>query len=247
MRRSKKEELMRQIACGCTEQGPSSNCERGRRLFGNAVQVLQDLVNGRVTVAGDEQWAMYTLLHQAYIDHLRGWWEGDVKVQRDMEMWMISIRSCGRWIFHFGAQDELVREWLQVQGYQQFVGMGAEAKDSLSGYYRRGDVCILTKGNIPPLLSPEYTGKPTTQEVTTRVPSQIDLKTQVAISITLLVARIPHSPTGVERLLVQRRAANLLRTHGIQVGSQDERVLQELIEEAIRQKERMNEIPVPNS
>ena len=70
--------------------------------------------------------------------------------------------------------------------------------------------------------------------------SSVDLKTQVTILVALQIARIPNTPTVVERLFVQRRAVNLLRTHGIQVGSQDERVIQELIEEAVQQKEQMN-------
>ena len=251
---------MAQIAaCGCTDQGPSETCERGKKLFAAAVQAFQALINGTTTIAGDERWAAYTLAHLAYRDHLRGWWEGDVKVQRGVEGWMISIRFSGRWIGHFDTRDEnQVREWLQVQGYQQFVGMGEGTKDHLSGYYRKGDTRLVIEGNMPPHLSSEQVsgmgmsgdqmGKPTAQAIPSSVPSpSVDRKTQVTVLITLLIARIPKTPTVVERLLVQRRAANLLRAHGIQVGPQDERVIQELIEEAVQQKERMNGMPMRNS
>lgn len=250
---------MGQSSCGCTRQSPT--CERGKKLFATAAQAFQVLVDGTATIASDERWVAYTLAYLAYLDHLRGWWEGDLKVQRTMETWMISIRCCGRWIFHFGMQDEsLVREWLHVRGYQHFVGKGEHAKDRLSGYYRKGDVrvdSLVVEGNMPPLLSAEHinsTGvsgehpeRLAAQEITPGIPSQTDLKTQVAMYIALLVARIPHSPTVVERLFVQRRAANLLRAQGIQVGPRDEQTLQELIAEAVHQKERMNRSPVRNT
>src|SRR6266496_6697329 len=113
---------MVQISCGCTQQNPGPTCERGRELFAAASQAFQDLVTGTAALAGDERRAVYTLAHLAYIDHLRGWWEGDVKVQRRMGIWMIYIRLCGRWIFHFGAKDNtLLKEWLHMRGYQQYV------------------------------------------------------------------------------------------------------------------------------
>jgi hypothetical protein len=240
-------------SCGCTRQSPT--CERGKKLFAAAAQAFQALGDGTATIAGDELWAAYTLAHLAYIDHLRGWWEGDIKIQRGMDAWMISIRLCGRWIFHFGTQDEsLVREWLQVRGYQQFVGKGEHAKDRLSGYYRKG---AAVEGNMSPLLSSEqmnntsvpdkHMGQFAEQEFTLGIPSQTDLKTQVAIYIALLVARIPHALTVVEGLFVQRRAANLLRAREIQVGPQDEWTLRELIDEAVQQKERMNDISKRNT
>jgi hypothetical protein len=241
---------MIQIACGCTKQGPGSTCERGKRLFATATQAFQSLGEGAKAIAADERWAAYTIAYLAYQDHLRGWWEGDVKVQRHMGTWMISLRSCGRWIVHFGIQDEsLIHEWLHIRGYQQLVGMGREAKDHLSGYYRKGDEHVHV-GQMPSLLSKEgsaglnrggkHTGGLAKDEGLSAPPSRVDLKTQMAISIALLVARIPHSPTLVEQLLVQRRAANLLRTRGRQIGPQDEQTLRELIEEAVQQKERLS-------
>lgn len=241
---------MAQISCGCTKQGPSLTCERGKNLFAAVSQAFQSLAEGMPALALEEGWAAYTLAYLAYSDHLRGWWEGDVKVQREMGAWMISLRFRGRWIFHFGTQDaSLVREWLQVRGYQQFVGKGHDesTKDRLSGYYRKSEIHVGVEGK-PLLLSPEYdgtsisgepTGRLAAQETTASTASLIDLRTRVTVLIALLVAHIPNTPTVVERLFVQRRAANLLRTHGIQVGTQDERMIQELIEEAVRQKEQM--------
>ncbi len=248
---------MVQIACGCTKQGPGELCERGKKLFAAATQAFQALINGTTTIAGGERWTAYTLAHLAYSDHLRGWWEGDVKVQRGMEGWILSIRICGRWIGHFGTQDEkLVREWLEVQGYQQLVGMGEEAKDRLSGYYRKSDARTVVEGNVPsPLsseqagtmgISSEHMGKFAEQAITSDASSSsADLKTQVTVLITLLIARIPNTPTVVAQLFVQRRAANLLRSHGIQVGLQDEQVIQELIKEAVQQKERIQQEKMP--
>jgi hypothetical protein len=122
-------------------------------------------------------------------------------------------------------------------------------KDCLSGYYRKDNEHVLVE-QTPPFLSEEdsggldrggkHTGGLAKHEGISAPPSRVDLKTQMAISIALLVARIPHSPTLVEQLLVQRRAANLLRTHGMQIGPQDEQTLRDLIEESVQQKESLS-------
>lgn len=250
---------MVQISCGCTSQHPGSMCGQGKKLFATANQALQALVNEKAAIAGNERWVLYTLAHLAYSDHLRGWCEGDVKVQRGMQGWIIFTRFCGRWISHFGTQDEnLVYDWLQVQGYQQFVGMGEGAKDHLSGYYRKNAARTVVGRNLSSFLSSEQADdigvsserpkKFAEQAIASDVSSpSVDLKTQVIILITLLIARIPNTPTAVEQLLVQRRAANLLRAHGIQIGLQDERAIQKLIKEVVQRKERMNGVPLRNT
>jgi hypothetical protein len=246
---TQKEEAMVQIAaCGCTKQGPGETCERGKKLFGAAAQAYQAMIAGTTAIAGEEWWAEYTLAHLAYSDHLLGWCDRDVKVQRGMVAWMVFIRFCGRWVMHFGSQEEdLVREWLQIQGYQQFVGMGKKAKNRLSGYYRKGDAHVVFEGNVPLQIGGIPSGRTEKLAEQPVAASSVDLKAQVTVLVALLVARIPNTPTVVERLFVQRRAAALLRTHGIQVGPPDERVIQELIEEAVQQKERMNGMPMRNT
>jgi hypothetical protein len=241
---------MAQISCGCTPSHPGSTCERGKHLFAALDRAAHVLLNGAAT---DEQWTAYTLAHLAYIDHLRGWWEDDVKVQRSLAVWMLFIRFCGRWILHFATQDEdLVGEWLSLRGYRQLAGKGQHATDRLSGYYRRTGprIAIQEQELLSRLSGPldrrsvsgEVTGKLTELEATPALLSSpnVDLKTQVTVYIALLVARIPHALTIVDHLFVQRRAANLLRTHGVQVGPRDERILRALIDEAVRQKEQMS-------
>ncbi|GCE15079.1 hypothetical protein [Tengunoibacter tsumagoiensis] len=235
---------MAQTACGCTQQRPSPTCEPGKKLFIRAVEVLPGKDGRTSTPEDDERWEVYTHAYLAYHDHVRGWSEGDVKVQRGMGEWMISLRSYGRWIFHFGTQDaSFIYEWLQVKGYQQFVGQGEQARDRLSGFYRKH-----TKPSLllrePIARGGEQPAKLAEQERAPGVSSHIDLKTLVTILIALLVAHIAHTPTVVERLLVQRRAANLLRVHGIHVGLSDEQVIQELIEEVVRQNERIRGAPL---
>lgn len=232
------------ISCGCTRQGPGSVCERGKKLFTVATRIFQDLVEGRSVDASDEWWATYTFALLAYIDHLRGWWAGDVKVQRRMGLWMLFVRSHGQWIFHFGTEDEsLVREWLAVREYQQFAGRGPN--DSLSGYYRKGDV--RTNGEES-MMSPSFSREQSSGVVVSRdhaekletpdllSSSLLDLQTQMAIYIAMLIAHIPHIPTTMERLLVRQRAASVLQARGIQLGPPDEQLLQAIFEEAIRQQ-----------
>lgn len=235
------------IPCGCNRQGPGPACERGRKLFIAVTQTLQALVEGTAARAGDERWAAYTYALFAYIDHLRGWWEGDVKVQRSMGTWLLFVRSHGRWVFHLGTEDEsLMREWLAVRGYQQFVERGIN--NPLSGYYRKGDEHASAERQVmTPLPSGASLGGIVGQEsgagrleVPALLPSSpLALQTQVAVSIALLIAHIPHRPTTMERLLVQQRAASVLQSCGIQPGPPDEQVLQAIIEEAIRQQEQM--------
>jgi hypothetical protein len=241
---------MVQISCGCKREHPGSTCERGKQLFAAVDRAAQVLIDRTAT---DEQWAIYTCAYLAYIDHLRGWQEGDVKVQRRMDAWMLSIRFCGRWMLHFATQDEdLVREWLALRGYQQFVGKGQYATDRLSGYYRKTEMGVVVQEQMSLLRLPEpideadlsvfHTGRLTERKITPDITSSpdVDLKTLVTVYIALLVAHIPHSLTVVDRLFVQRRAANLLRVHGVQIGPRDERMLQTLIDEAVRQKEQMS-------
>ncbi|HEY7419194.1 MAG TPA: hypothetical protein VH593_28685, partial [Ktedonobacteraceae bacterium] len=192
------------IPCGCNRQGPGSVCERGKKLFTAVTQALQALIDGTAVRAGDERWAAYTYALLTYIDHLRGWREGDVKVQRSMGAWMLFVRSHGQWVFHVGTEDErLVREWLLVRGYQQFVERGIN--NPLSGYYRKeGDVHasagrqMMTSLPSGVSLSGVVVSRNDAggQEAPALLPSSsLTLQTQVAISIALLIARIPRIPS----------------------------------------------------
>ena len=122
-----------------------------------------------------------------------------------------------------------MREWLAVRGYRQFAGRGPN--DSLSGCYRKGDV------RTSAVVSHDHAEKLETPDLLSS--SLLDLQTQMAIYIALLIAHIPHLPTIMERLLVRQRAASVLQARGIQLGPSDEQLLQAIIEEAIRQQERI--------
>ncbi len=242
---------MAQISCGCTPQRADATCERGSKLFAAASHAFQDIIRETATTAYEKRQA-YTLAHLAYIDHLHGWWEGDRKVLRRMDTWIVYVRLSGRWMFHFETKDDtLLKEWLRVKGYQQFVkGGGKQAQDHLSGYYRKIEGAI-AEDTLPLSLSPEQMSDPGISseyserlvglEVPSPLPfsSHIDLKTRVTVFITLLVARIPHSFTLVDRLHIQQRATHLLRTYGIPIGPRDDQALRALIDEAIQQNEEM--------
>ncbi len=243
---------MAQISCGCTPQRADATCERGSKLFAAAAShAFQDLIRETATTAYEKRQA-YTLAHLAYIDHLHGWWEGDRKVLRRMDAWIVYVRLSGRWMFHFETKDDtLLKEWLRVKGYQQFVkGGGTQAHDHLSGYYRKIDGSI-TEDILPPPLSLEPMSSPGVsndhserlvgRELPSPLPfsSPIDLKIRVTVFIALLVACIPHAPTLLDRLHIQQCATHLLRTYGIPIGPQDDQTLRALIDEAIQQHEEM--------
>jgi hypothetical protein len=235
------------IPCGCTRNSPGRACERGRKLFTAVTQTLQSLIEGTAASADDERWAAYAFALFAYIDHLRGWWDGDIKVQRRIGVCMLFVRSHGQWVFLFGAEDEsLIHEWLAVRGYWQFVGRGMN--DPISGYYRKSDARTgVAEQKIPsPLASEQQSSVVIFRDEAGRLEapdllpsSPLDLQTRVAVYIALLIACIPRTPTTMERLQIQRKAVRVLQSRGIQPGPPDEQVLQAMIEEAVRQQEQM--------
>ena len=242
---------MKHAQCGCTQDVPSPKCEKGKELFTAASQAFQNIFGGMAVIARDERWTVYALARFAYIDHLNGWQEGDIKVQRRTGFWMIHARSCGQWIFQFGTKnDDILVAWLSDRGYHQYVQIKShQPKKQLLGYYHKSNTKAFY--NIEKRTSPPDSAS-TLQEDTflsgeremmeqreqaVASNSLFDLKTLVTIRIALLVAQFPKPLTIVDRLLVQRRAADFLRVHGVQVGVGDERTLGELIDEAIQQKE----------
>ena len=237
---------MAQISCGCTPQQADATCERGSKLFAAASQAFHDLSKGTAQLM-DARRQAYMLAHQAYLDHLHGWREGDRKVLRRRDTWIVYVRLSGEWIFHFEAPDDtLLQEWLTLKGYRQFVkGGGKHAHDQLAGYYR-------TFGEGAHPLSPfEQTSGPGASPSSSEslagldtpasppFSSSVDLKTRVAISLALHVARIPHAPTLLDRLHLQQHATKLLLAHGIPIGPRDGQTLRALIDEAIQQNEEM--------
>lgn len=230
---------MKYIKCGCTQEAPESECEMGKALFADASQAFQNLFDAMTIAARDECWTLYALARLAYKDHLNGWEKADIKVQKRTGFWMVHARSCGQWIFLFGTKDVMVLiVWLRERGYQQYVHIKSnQAQGHLLGYYRKkafkGEYTIEEK------TSSENTSLPAEDEAIEQKAashSLFDLKTRVAIRIALLVAQLPSTLTLVDRLLVQQRAASLLRVYGVQVEAGDERVLRELLDEAVQQK-----------
>ena len=112
-------------------------CGRGTVLFAAMVQAWQRLVGRRVLMPGDEYWTVYAVARDAYLDHLRGWQEGDMKVQREIGMWMLYTRCCGQWVLQFATREErCVMDWLNGRRYQQCVRATAQ-RHWLAGYYRQ--------------------------------------------------------------------------------------------------------------
>jgi len=128
---------MTSVSCGCTTQGPGRECTDGGKLYAAASRAFQDLFNGK-TITDDERWIIYSLSRLAYIDHLNGWKDGDVKIQRRAGFGMVFTRFCGQWIFQFGTKnDVLLVDWLRNRGYQLLVQVkNTRPRDQLLGYYR---------------------------------------------------------------------------------------------------------------
>jgi hypothetical protein len=240
------EEIMAQISCGCTPQQADATCERGSKLFAAASQAFHDLSKGTAPLTNARRQTS-TLAHRAYLDHLRGWQEGDRKVLRRRDTWMVYVRLSGEWVFHFEtSNDTRLQEWLALKGYQQFVkGGGKQAQDQLAGYYR---TIAVSTHSLPPLELVDSPGtSPSSSEslagldmpASAPFPSSVDLKTRIAVSLALHVARIPHTPTLLDRLHLQQHATKLLLAHGIPIGPRDGQTLRALIDEAIQQNEEM--------
>lgn len=242
--------------CGCTTQGPGPECNDGEVLYTVAARALQDLFYGRA-ITNEEQWIICSLTRLAYIDHLNGWQEGDVKIQRRAGMEMVFTRFSGQWIFQFGTKDDaLLVDWLRNRGYQQYVQVKSKRPaDQFLGYYRmygKDDERNNSSERFPAQVreisgdaSPILDGRimaPRSRSAVSSPPSSsaLDLATRIAIRIALLVARCTRVLTLFDRLSVQQDAARLLQEHGIVIGQSDERALQEIIDEAVQQKEQLH-------
>ena len=77
--------------------------------------------------------------------------------------------------------------------------------------------------------------------------SSIDLKTRIAVSLALHVARILHPPTLLDRLYLQQHTTKLLLAHGIPIGPRDGQTLRALIDETIQQNEEMKAVSRQNT
>lgn len=240
---------MAQISCGCTPQQADATCERGSKLFAVASHAFHDLSKGTAPLTNARR-QTYTLAHRAYLDHLRGWREGDRKVLRRRDTWIVYVRLSGEWVFHFEtSNDTLLQEWLAMKGYQQFVkGGGKQTQDQLAGYYR-------TTGESTHPLAPfkqtsSHGALPSSSESLAGLDmlapapfsSSVDLKTRIAVSLALYVTRIPHTPALLDRLHLQQHATKLLLAHRIPIGPRDGQTLRALIDEAIQQNEEMKAV-----
>lgn len=208
--------MQKQHACGCSHLEPGAWCEQGKLLFEVAVQSSEAFSQGGIS----REAACHA--SALYADHVLGWQQGDVKVARIRQIWTILLRSAGRWSAYCASREEPhVRAWLAHRGYVQFVSMGNSSRDHLSGYYRKR------------ALDEE------TRVLASSLPSHMDLKSEVAMYIALLIAHIPAVPSAVKRQVVQQRVAHLLFAHGIEHPEPYEQDIRIWIEEALQQDARI--------
>lgn len=222
--------------CGCTLNSPG--CERGRILFRTAQQMAHSMHHPSLQQRNDH-WLAQHLAQLAYLDHVNGWCDGDIKVQRKTGIWMVFVRLGGQWIFWFASHDAgILRLWLADRGYEQYVCVARPQRfgarrppESLLGYYHRtisrqtATFAAETQRSLFPDGAPGAEGT-----------TPLDPETQGAILVALLLAPVQRELTRRERLEAQRSIVRLLSSCGKEVGWREERIIAHMIEEVARQQ-----------
>jgi hypothetical protein len=226
---------------GCTIQRPHSRCLEGGHLFGAFIQAKYALSTA-THQQQHERWQISTSAQQAYLSHVVGWREGDLRIRRWETTWLIDFYQQGRWFFHKVTEEGPLQAWLLEQGYRRYAPLENRDEESLAGYYRKP-----ARGKTTRVLDLGTSGHPLTPppaEVHTSASNaesgEIDVRTHVAILLAILVARSAHPLTALDRLYLQRQAVQALLSHGIErIGQDDVRKIEALINEAVQVREQL--------
>ena len=229
--------------CGCTMHHPM--CAVGVELFTTFVWFQQQWH----AAPGEQQekhWEDVSSARSAYIDHVQGWRQGDVRVRQEKGTWRLERRHREQWAFQFGMTgEETLRAWLKAQGFWRYAQIDIrEPQDRLTGYYhQRASRVESSLGNAAAITKPLW------QDGQRDAPSHAqkgdppfedhgDQATEMALLIAVLVGRFSHPLTLVDRLSIQRKAVSWLVSRGVQqVGAGERHTIAVLIEKAMALRE----------
>ncbi|HZO71015.1 MAG TPA: hypothetical protein VFB60_02365 [Ktedonobacteraceae bacterium] len=223
------------MRCGCTMNYPG--CTRGEALFAALIQA-QHRLNATPREDREEQWAAFSLVRLAYLDHLHSWRQGDLRVRHQGGTWLVEQHRQDRWPLQFGTSNEAeLRHWLR-EGFWRYAQLeDVELRDRLTGYYhRRPSPALLSDSSQAPTrpLAQVVMGQQWEHARSTEpVKPELDCKTWVALLIAVQISHASHPLTPLESLALQRKAVDLLVSSGEQpIRAEDITWIQAVMEEA---------------
>ncbi len=230
---------------GCTAERPHAACLEGCHLFAAFIRAKHALSSSAAGENQQERWQAYSRAQQAYLSHIAGWQEGDLRIRQEATTWLIEVYQQGVWSSHdIATQEGPLQAWLLEQGYRRYAPLESGPEESLAGYYRH-----LARGNTTRILSLQETPhSPVLPQSSTRqAAGSLDVKTRVAILLALLVERLAHPPTLVDRLYLQRQAVNILLSHGIErIEREHLRMIDALVDEVERVRDMLERQQTPH-
>ena len=227
------------MRCGCSLQRPE--CAVGKRLFAALMQASQ-----RVALLTEreraQQWEQVHRARRAYVDHVWGWRQGDVRVRYEEGRWCLERREREQWVFRVvGREEAALHAWLKEQGFWRYAQLDGDGqKDRLTGYYHQrttsGEQARSPVASAVAQTLPKDAHRPSQEAVPLEhvLRPELDLKTQLALVIAVLVGRETPPLTPGDRLSIQRKAVEWLLVQGVPLIREDEvKTITILIEEAI--------------
>jgi hypothetical protein len=233
--------------CGCTMHHPM--CAVGVELFTTFVWFQQQW-HAAPAEQQEKHWEDVSSARGAYIDHVQGWRQGDVRVRQQKGSWRLERRQREQWTFQFGMTgEETLRAWLKAQGFWRYAQIDiGETQDRLTGYYhqrtsRAGDDSENNAATTKPLWQDGQRNAPSHAQkgdppFEDHLSAEVDQTTEMALLIAVLVGRFSHPLTLVDRLSLQRKAVSWLVSRGVQqIGADERHTIAVLIEKAIALRE----------
>ncbi len=233
------------MQCGCTLEHPG--CARGEALFTVLVQAQYHFTTAS-REDREEQWETFSQARIAYLDHMRGWRQGDLRVRNQGGTWLVELHQQDQWLLQFGTSNGTeLQAWLKQRFWRYAQLDEMEFRDHLTGYYhQRPLLAHLSDG-----------GQEETRPIARLVVGQqrrnawsatdlskeamrleLDRKTQVALMIALQIGHASHPLTPMDHLSLQRKAVDLLLSNGEQcIEAEDIAWIQVVIEEATHLRE----------
>jgi len=217
-------------------------CARGEALFAVLIQVRHHL-NTASREDREEQWKTFSLARLAYLDHLHGWRQGDLRVRHRGRTWLVEQRQQDQWLLQFGTSDEAeLRRWLR-EGFWRYAQLeDVELRDRLTGYYHRrpAPAVISDSSHAPTRPLAQVVMRQQRQHVpsTEGTRPELDCRTRVVLLIAVQIGCASHPPTPLESLTLQHKAVDLLVSSGEQpIRAEDITWIQAVMEEAARLRE----------
>ena len=236
------------MRCRCTTDYPG--CARGEVLFAALIQAQHHL-NTASREDREEQWKTFSLARLAYLDHLHGWRQGDLRVRHRGRSWLVEQRQQDQWPLQFGTSDEAeLQRWLRESFWRYAQLDGQEYRDRLTGYYhRRSSPAFLSESSrvhtrppAQPAMGPRRGHTRSALDPSKEVARpELDCRTRVALMIVVQIGHASHPLTPLDHLTLQRKAVDLLLANGERIAAGDITWIQVVIEEAVRLRETLRD------